>query len=115
MGQQLIVALIVVAALAHFCTKYLPAAWRKGISGMLARRGVDAQKAARWFNVKGGGGGCGSSCGGCSAAADGAAAAAEGDGGGACANPGTGASPSAASSADGAAPRQRVITLHVQR
>ena len=91
MWQQVIVALIVVAALAHFCTKYLPAALRKQIVYMLSRRGYDQNKLAKLFNTKSScGDGC-SSCGSCET------------------------TPSASSGAPTSAPLKRVIMLHVQR
>ena len=91
MWQQVIVALIVVAALAHFCTKYLPAALRKQIVYLLSRRGYDQNKLAKLFNTK-------SSCGdGCSSC-------------GSCAT-----TPSASPDAPASTPLKRVIMLHVQR
>lgn len=69
MWQEIIVALIVAAALLHFSTKYLPVAWRKRIVYTLAKRGLDEIKLAKFFKTQGGGGcgdggGC-SSCGSC--------------------------------------------------
>lgn len=66
MVQQVIVAVIVAAAVLHFCTKYLPAAWRRQIVYFLTKRGFDQDKAAKLFNTKssGCGDGC-SSCGSC--------------------------------------------------
>ena len=91
MWQQVIVALIVVAALAHFCTKYLPAALRRQIVYVLSRRGYDQNKLAKLFNTKSScGDGC-SSCGSCDT------------------------TPSAASDAPTSAPLKRVIMLRVQR
>jgi hypothetical protein len=99
MWQQVIVAVIVVAALVHFCTKYLPVALRKRIVYLLSQRGIDQQKAARLFNTTSGcGDGC-SSCGSCETTP--AAPAAEGS--------------SAPSSTSSSAPPRRVIKLHVQR
>ena len=46
MWQQIIVALIVLVALAHFCTKYLPAALRRQIVSALSRRGYDEAASA---------------------------------------------------------------------
>lgn len=89
MWQQIIVAVIVLAALAHFCTKYLPAALRRQIVGALAKRGYDEARMAKLFNIKSGCGddtGC-SSCGSCDS------------------------TPPAKSDA----PLKRVIKLHVQR
>lgn len=97
MWQNLIVAVIVAAALLHFSTKYLPAAWRRQIVYFLARRGVNQDQAARFFKTSsdcGSGSGCGS-CGSC----------------------GTGdqAAPAAGAAGDASQPHKRVITLHVQR
>ncbi|WP_343728222.1 DUF6587 family protein [Duganella sp.] len=67
MWQEMIVALIVLAALAHFCTKYLPAALRRQIVAALSKRGYDEARMAKLFNIKSGCGddaGCGS-CGSC--------------------------------------------------
>ncbi len=91
MWQQVIVGLIVVAALAHFCTKYLPAALRRQFVYLLSRRGYDQNKLAKLFNTKSScGDGC-SSCGSCDT------------------------TPSAASDAPTSAPLKRVIMLRVQR
>lgn len=91
MWQQVIVALIVVAALVHFCTKYLPAALRKQIVYVLSRRGFDQNKLAKLFNTKSScGDGC-SSCGSCET------------------------TPAASSDASSSAPLKRVIMLRVQR
>lgn len=91
MWQQIIVVLIVVAALAHFCTKYLPAALRKQIVYFLTRRGYDQEKAAKLFNTRSScGDGC-SSCGSCET------------------------TPAARSDAPASTPLKRVIKLHVQR
>ena len=91
MWQQIIVGMIVAAALLHASTKYLPAAWRRRIVYALARRGLNEDKLARFFKVQDS---CGSGCGSC----------------GSC-------GPSAP---DAAAPppppaSRRVIKLHVQR
>ena len=69
MWQEIIVALIVAAALLHFSTKYLPLAWRKRIVYTLGKRGLDEIKLAKFFKTQGKGGcgdddGC-SSCGSC--------------------------------------------------
>ena len=89
--QQVIVALIVAAAVLHFCTKYLPAAWRRQIVYFLAKRGFDEKKVAQLFNTKSS---CGDGCGSC----------------GSCET-----TPAATPSADSSAPLKRVIKLHVQR
>ena len=91
MWQQVIVMVIVVAALVHFCTKYLPAALRRRIVYALSRRGFDQNKLAKLFNTKSScGDGC-SSCGSCES------------------------TPPASSDAPTSAPLKRVIMLHVQR
>lgn len=93
--QELIVGLIVAAALLHFCTKYLPAGLRKRIVAGLVRCGASEDKMARLFKIAPGcGSGCGS-CGSCDSAAPAAGSA----------PPGT----------DGSDTKRRVITLHVQR
>lgn len=92
MWQQVIVAVIVAAAALHFVTKYLPAAWRRQMVHLLARRGWDQNKLARLFRTQSScGDGC-SSCGSCDA------------------------TPAASSDAPPpSAPLKRVIRLHVQR
>ena len=90
--QQVIVGVIVAAAALHFCTKYLPAAWRKQIVYFLTRRGYDQNKVAALFNTKSS---CGDGCASC----------------GSCETP-----PAApADGADTSQPLKRVIKLHVQR
>ncbi|KQX00363.1 hypothetical protein ASC94_29700 [Massilia sp. Root418] len=94
MWQQIIVGLIVAAALLHASTKYLPAAWRRRIVYALARRGLDEDMLARFFKVQDS---CGSGCGSC------------------------GSCDTGSSGKDSAAPppsppaSRRVIKLHVQR
>ena len=91
--QQVVVGVIVVAALLHFCTKYLPAAWRQQIVYWLTRRGFDQAKMAALFKTK-------SSCGdGCSSC-------------GSCDTPAASDAPASSSSSTGA---KRVITLHARR
>jgi len=90
--QQVIVAVIVAAAALHFCTKYLPAAWRKQIVYFLTRRGYDQNKVAALFNTKSS---CGDGCSSCGSCETTPAAAVE--------------------SADSSQPLKRVIKLHVQR
>ncbi|MET0267299.1 MAG: DUF6587 family protein [Duganella sp.] len=98
MWQNLVVFLIVAAALLHFCTRYLPLAWRRRIVALLARRGVNQDKAAKFFRITPD---CGSGCGSCgSCESDAGDKAASGE----SANPG-----------ESAGARRRVITLHVQR
>jgi hypothetical protein len=88
MWQQIIVGLIVAAALLHASTKYLPAGWRRRIVYVLARRGLDEDKLAKFFKVQDS---CGSGCGSC----------------GSC-GPDSSAPPSPPAA-------RRVIKLHVQR
>jgi hypothetical protein len=64
MWQQIIVALIVMAALLHFSTKYLPLAWRQRIVYTLGKRGFNEARLAKLFKTKGGGG-CGGGCSDC--------------------------------------------------
>jgi hypothetical protein len=107
MWQQIIVALIVAAAVLHFCTKYLPAAWRQQIVYFLTRRGFDQNKLAKLFKTKSScGDGCGS-CGSCETPAPMSASAS--------APPSASGAQSSPSPADASAPRKRVIMLHVQR
>ena len=91
MWQQIIVGLIVAAAVLHFCTKYLPAAWRQRIVYFLTRRGFDQNRLAKLFKTQSNcGDGCGS-CGSCDTSAP------------------------ASSTADSSTPNKRVVKLHVQR
>src|SRR5471032_1240759 len=91
--QQVVVGVIVVAALLHFCSKYLPAAWRRQIVYFLTRRGFDQARMAALFKTK-------SSCGdGCSSC-------------GSCDTPAPSDAPPSSSSSTGA---KRVITLHARR
>ncbi|WGG50848.1 DUF6587 family protein [Rugamonas sp. DEMB1] len=99
MWQQLIVFLIVGGAALHFCTKYLPLAWRQQIVHFLARRGFDQAKMAKLFKT---GPSCGSGCGSC----------------GSCdtpAKPAASDSASASSSSSSSNSSKRVIMLRVQR
>ncbi|WP_295991066.1 DUF6587 family protein [Rugamonas sp.] len=99
--QQVIVGIIVAAALLHFCSKYLPAAWRQQIVYFLTRRGYDQTRLAALFKTKSScGDGC-ASCGSCETPAPSGAA------------DGAGASTSSPSSSSSKA--QRVIPLRVQR
>ncbi|HJV00981.1 MAG TPA: DUF6587 family protein [Burkholderiaceae bacterium] len=98
MWQQVIVGLIVAAALLRFCTHYLPAALRRQIVYFLARRGFDQNKMARLFRTQ-------SSCGdGCSSC-------------GSCDSSPAGSSGQSTSSdvPPPSAPLKRVIKLHPQR
>ena len=95
MWQNLIVAVIVAAALLHFCTRYLPAPARRRIVAFLVRRGVNGDKAAKFFRTTPD---CGSGCGSC----------------GSCDTPST-SKTSAPAGGDNGAPGKRVIMLHVQR
>jgi hypothetical protein len=91
MWQQIIVGLIVAAALLHASTKYLPAGWRRRIVYALARRGLNEDKLARFFKVQDS---CGSGCASCGSCGSG-------------------------SGKDSSAPpppaSRRVIKLHIQR
>lgn len=103
MLQNLIVGLIVLLALLHFCRRYLSAALRRRWAEALGRRGVDARLLARLFGLREGcGDGC-SSCGGCDSGPSGKG--------------GSGSAGSAGQSGNGAAGKAsaRVIMLHVQR
>lgn len=95
MWQQIIVGLIVAAAVLHACTKYLPAAWRQQIVYFLTRRGFDQNKMAKLFKTQAN---CGDGCGSC----------------GSCETPAPAAS-STPSSPESSTPHKRVIKLHVQR
>jgi hypothetical protein len=58
------VALIVLLALLHACSKYLPASWRQQLVLLLVARGVAQERAARWLRTEAG---CGSGCNSCKA------------------------------------------------
>jgi hypothetical protein len=62
MLQELIVALIVMAALVQACRKFLPAALRQRMVYALSKKGFDQDKLARLFKVQKD---CGSGCGSC--------------------------------------------------
>jgi hypothetical protein len=91
MWQEMIVGVIVAAALLHFSTKYLPVSWRRRIVYTLGKRGFNEVKLAKFFKTQGGGG-CGDD-GGCSSC-------------GSCETTPT---------KNNSATQQRVIKLHVQR
>lgn len=93
MWQQIIVGLIVAAALLHASTKYLPAAWRRRIVYTLAQRGMNEDKLAKFFKVQDS---CGSGCGSC----------------GSC---GTSGGTDASAPPPSPPTTHRVIKLHVQR
>jgi hypothetical protein len=97
MWQQMIVAVIVTVALVHFCTKYLPLAWRQRIVYTLGKRGLNEAMLAKLFKTKGGSG-CGDG-GGCSN----------------CSSSSSATTSSCDTKSTGSAPLQRVIKLHVQR
>ncbi|MBA5690249.1 hypothetical protein [Rugamonas apoptosis] len=101
MWQQVIVGLIVAAAVQRFCTHYLPAALRRRIVYFLARRGFDQNRMAKLFNT---GASCGDGCASCGSCDSDSA-------------PSTSStsSTSSSASADASAPPKRVIKLHVQR
>lgn len=95
MWQQVIVAVIVAAAALQFVVKYLPAAWRRQIVYLLARRGWDQNRLARLFRTQSScGDGC-SSCGSCESTPAGSSASSD--------------------VPPPSAPLKRVIKLHVQR
>ena len=103
MLQNLIVALIVIAAALHVARKYLPAAWRQKLVYRLAARGASQSRMAKWLNTETG---CGSGCETCKSCADPAPAAAAAAGHDA--NHGTGGAGN-----QGANPNaRRVIKLH---
>ena len=91
MWQQIIVGLIVAAALLHASTKYLPAGWRRRIVYALARRGLNEDKLAKFFKVQDS---CGTGCGSC----------------GSCGSSNDSSAPPPSPPAS-----RRVIKLHVQR
>jgi len=62
MLQELIVALIVFAALVQACRKFLPAALRQRMVHALSKKGFDQDKLAKLFKVQAD---CGSGCGSC--------------------------------------------------
>ncbi|SHN23778.1 hypothetical protein SAMN05192549_10657 [Duganella sacchari] len=93
MWQEIIVALIVAAALVHFSTKYLPVSLRRRIVYTLGKRGFDEVKLARFFKTQGGGG-CGDDGGGCSSC---------------------GSCDTTPTKSNTSTPQHRVIKLHVQR
>ncbi|MBB3220314.1 DUF6587 family protein [Pseudoduganella umbonata] len=62
MWQELIVALIVIAAVLQACRKFLPAALRQRMVYALARKGFDQDRLAKLFRVQSD---CGSGCGSC--------------------------------------------------
>jgi hypothetical protein len=64
MIQNLIVALIVVAAALSVARKYLPASWRQKLVYWLAARGTSQSRVAAWLNTDTS---CGSGCDSCKA------------------------------------------------
>lgn len=62
MLQEIIVGIIVAAALLHASTKYLPLAARRRLVAVLARCGIAKARLAAWFKTDSACGGC-SSCG----------------------------------------------------
>ena len=64
MWQELIVACIVGAAVAHASTKYLPLAARRAIVAVLVRCGASQARMDAWFKTVACGTGC-ASCGSC--------------------------------------------------
>jgi hypothetical protein len=66
MVQNVMVALIVVAAALYVARKYLPAGWRAKLVYLLSARGASQAKVARWLNAESH---CGSGCDTCKACA----------------------------------------------
>ncbi|MES2743535.1 MAG: DUF6587 family protein [Pseudomonadota bacterium] len=96
MWQQLIVAVIVVGAGLHACTKYLPVAWRRRIVYLLSARGADQRRMAAVFQTQAS---CDDGCASCTS----------------CGSEGAASAPSASLAAGvDAGPARRVIRLHVQ-
>ncbi|WP_338767831.1 DUF6587 family protein [Massilia sp. METH4] len=91
MWQELIVALIVIAALVQACRKLLPVALRQRMVYALAKKGYDQDKLARFFKVQSD---CGSGCGSC----------------GSCET-----TPVPIDTADDGGTKRRVIMMNVQR
>ena len=67
MIQNVIVALIVVAAALYVARKYLPKSWRTQLVYRLSARGASQTKVAKWLNTESS---CGSGCDTCKACAD---------------------------------------------
>jgi hypothetical protein len=59
MVQNLVVALIVLAAALYVARKYMPAGWRQKLVYWLAARGASQAKLAAWLNTESS---CGSGC-----------------------------------------------------
>ncbi len=64
MLANLIVALIVTAAFAQACARYLPAAWRRQAVHLLVRAGLPQAGLATWLRTQSS---CGSGCSSCKA------------------------------------------------
>lgn len=64
--QNLVVALIVVAAAIHVARKYLPTSWRQKLVYALRRRGAAPARLAGWLDTSAS---CGSGCDTCKACA----------------------------------------------
>jgi hypothetical protein len=64
MLANLIVALIVTAAFAQACARYLPAAWRRQVVHVLVRAGLPQARMAAWLRTQSS---CGTGCSTCKA------------------------------------------------
>jgi hypothetical protein len=111
MVQNLIVALIVIAAALYVARKYLPAGVRQKLVYRLAARGASQSRMAKWLNTETG---CGSGCDTCKACDDPAPNAGQdanqGAGGGS--NQRTGSSSNQGAGESGNRSVHRVIKLH---
>jgi hypothetical protein len=67
MIQNLVVAVIVMAAALHVARKYMPAGWRTRLVYWLSARGANQSKMAQWLNTESR---CGSGCDTCKACAE---------------------------------------------
>ena len=67
MLEHLTVALIVALAAFYAGARYLPKSWRERAVFLLAKRGFEQSKMARWFNTQAE---CASGCASCKACAD---------------------------------------------
>ena len=67
MVQNIVVALIVLAAALYVARKYMPAGWRQKLVYALAARGASQSKMASWLGTESS---CGSGCDTCKACAE---------------------------------------------
>jgi hypothetical protein len=67
MVENLIVAVIVVAAALYVARKYMPAGWRQKLVYVLTARGASQSKMAKWLNTQSS---CGSGCDTCKSCAE---------------------------------------------